>query len=229
MKIPDLKNIDWQELGNNAASQFKNLDPSNPGLWPILPKVGVWLAAAAAALAAIWFFVITPEQETIATLQKDEEELKKNFIKKTKESISLDALKKQKLQVEAYVSQLENQLPGRAEIAKLLSDVNQAGVSQGLQFELFKPSPEVVQSYYAERSVNIAVTGKFHDIGEFSAGIAKLPRIVSLTNMALTLDPARDQLRMEAVVHTYRYLDDSEAAEAKKKEADKKAPGGSPK
>ncbi len=228
MNIPNLKSIDWQALAKEGADQFKNLDPQNPGLWPLLPKVGVWVAAASAAVALIWYVLITPEQEAIVNLKNEENQLREEFQKKTRASINLNDLKKQKKQVEEYVSQLENQLPGKAEMAKLLSDVNQAGVSQGLQFELFKPSPEVVKDYYAERAVNVAVTGRFHDIGEFSASIARLPRIVSLSHLSLVLDPAKDILRMEAIVHTYRYLDDNEAAEAKKKEAEKK-PGGTPK
>ncbi len=228
MNIPNLKSIDWQVLTKEGADQFKNLDPQNPGLWPLLPKFGVWVAAASAAMALIWYVLITPEQEAIANLKNEENQLREEFQKKTRASINLNDLKKQKKQVEEYVSQLENQLPGKAEMAKLLSDVNQAGVSQGLQFELFKPSPEVVKDYYAERAVNVAVTGRFHDIGEFSASIARLPRIVSLSHLSLVLDPAKDILRMEAIVHTYRYLDDNEAAEAKKKEAEKK-PGGTPK
>jgi type IV pilus assembly protein PilO len=228
MNIPNLKNIDWQALSNEVAAQFKNLDPQNPGLWPLLPRLGVWLAAASAAVALIWYALITAEQEAVVTLKNEEVQLREEFRKKTRDSINLGELKKQKQQVQEYVSQLENQLPGKAEMAKLLSDVNQAGVSQGLQFELFKPSPEVVKGYYAERSVNVAVTGRFHDIGEFSASIARLPRIVSLSHLVLVLDPVKDILRMEAIVHTYRYLDDTEAAEAKKKEAEKKA-GGTPK
>ncbi len=227
MNLPNLKNVDWQALSKEAVEQFKNLDPNNPGLWPLLPKLGVWLAAASAAVVLIWYTQITSEQEAVVALKGEEEKLRDEFKKKTRDSISLVQLKKQKQQVQEYVSQLENQLPGKAEMAKLLSDVNQAGVSQGLQFELFKPSPEVVKGYYAERSVNVAVTGRFHDIGEFSASIARLPRIVSLSHLGLVLDPVKDILRMEAIVHTYRYLDDIEAAEAKKKEAEKK-PGGGP-
>ena len=217
MNFQALKEIDWQAVSKDVLDQFKNLDTSNPGVWPFAPRFVVWVVAACAAVGLIWYGFITPKQDAMSGLKAEEERLKEDFIKKTQASINLERLKLQKIQVQAYVSQLENQLPGRAEIAKLLSDVNQAGVSRGLQFELFKPSPEVVKEFYAERGVNIAVTGRFHDVGEFSAGIAQLPRIVSLSDISLkSSEVLRDSLRMEAVIHTYRYLDDNEIAESKK-------------
>jgi len=217
LNIKGLKDIDWQVVAKNVSEQFKNLDTSNPGVWPILPRVGIWVAVACGVIGMVWYALITSEQDEFSRLKGVEGQLRDEFVKKTQASIDLENLKKQKIQVQAYVSQLENQLPGRAEVARLLSDVNQIGVSKGLQFDLFRPSPEVVKTYYAERAVNVVVVGRFHDMGEFSANIARLPRIVSLSDLSLGgVEGMRDVLKMEAVVRTYRYLDDNEVEESKK-------------
>jgi len=128
----------------------------------------------------------------------------------------LEELRKQKLQVEEYVTQLEKQLPGKAEMDALLSDINQAGLGRGLQFELFRPGQVLVREYYAELPISLRVTGRYHDIGNFAADVANLSRIVTLHNM--TISAAKDSsglLSMEATARTYRYLDANEVSEQK--------------
>ena len=142
------------------------------------------------------------------------------------QAVNLNELRKQKLQVQEYVTQLEKQLPGRAEMDVLLSDINQAGLGRGLQFELFRPGQVQVKDYYAELPIAVRVSGRFHDIGAFAADVANLSRIVTLQN--LTITPTRDganSLAMEATARTYRYLDTSEIA-AQKKPAPAAKPGG---
>jgi type IV pilus assembly protein PilO len=124
-------------------------------------------------------------------------------------------LRKQKLQVQEYVTQLEKQLPGKADMDALLSDINQAGLGRGLQFELFRPGQMQTKEYYAELPIAIRVSGRFHDVGSFAADVANLSRIVTLQNVTLvpqTRDPG-GPLIMEATARTYRYLDASEVAE----------------
>ena len=140
------------------------------------------------------------------------------------QAINLEALQAQKVQVDQYVERLQKQLPSKAEMAALLSDINQAGVGRGLQFELFKPGQVVVRDYYAELPIDIKVTGRYHDIGSFAGDMAHLPRIVTLNNMSLST--AKDgTLILDAVAKTFRYLDPDEAATQRdaRKEREKKA------
>src|SRR6185295_1019084 len=145
-------------------------------------------------------------------------------------------LRKQKLQVEEYVTQLEKQLPGKAEMDALLSDINQAGLGRGLQFELFRPGQVAVKDYYAELPIAIKVSGRYHDIGSFAADIANLSRIVTLHNLNLTIPKENNtgNLSMEATARTYRYLDANELEEirlanaAAKAKAAGKPPGAKP-
>ena len=124
------------------------------------------------------------------------------------------------MQVDLYVDRLEKQLPSKAEMGALLSDINQAGAGRGLQFELFKPGQVVVKDYYAEQPIDIKVTGSYHDIGAFASDMANLPRIVTLNNMALTT--GKDgMLTLDAVAKTYRYLDADEVNAQRKTAADK--------
>jgi type IV pilus assembly protein PilO len=127
--------------------------------------------------------------------------------------VNLEELRKQKLQVEEYVTQLEKQLPGKAEMDALLSDINQAGLGRGLQFELFRPGQVLVKEYYAELPISIRVTGRYHDIGAFAADVANLSRIVTLHNMQIAAAGGKDAsglLGMDATARTYRYLDPNE-------------------
>jgi type IV pilus assembly protein PilO len=131
------------------------------------------------------------------------------------QAVNLDALKKQLVQVQQYVTQLEKQLPSKAEMDALLSDINQAGLGRSLNFELFRPGSVSVKEYYAELPITLKVTGKFHDVGAFAADIANLSRIVTLNNISVT--PAKDgNLMMEATAKTFRYLDGDEVQAQRK-------------
>jgi type IV pilus assembly protein PilO len=212
--------IDVGALLEEAASQFRGLNPNQPGQWPLLPKLLAWLAIGILVLAAGWVALLSSEQDELDAERAKEPVLKQDYRAKLGQAVNLPELRKQKLQVEEYVVQLEKQLPGKAEMDALLSDINQAGLGRGLQFELFRPGQVVVKDYYAELPISIRVSGRFHDIGAFAGDIANLSRIVTLHNLAITMPPltgpTRDMtgaLSMEATARTYRYLDPAEIEE----------------
>lgn len=209
------KSISFAEQMGVAQRQFKNLDTKDPSLWPVLPK-GLLCAFIAGAVAIVsWFAFLKDYEVELENERSKEAALRVDYQKKLVKAVSLDALKKQREQIQQYVIQLEKQLPSKAEMAALLSDINQAGLGRSLQFELFKPGQIVVKDYYAELPISIRVTGKYHDIGAFASDIAHLSRIVTLNNIAIA-PGARDGLVMDATARTFRYLD-AEEIQAQKK------------
>lgn len=213
-----------------AQAQFQGINPKEPGQWPMVPKAAAWAGVAVCVVVLLWFALISGATDELTAAQFEEPKLKNEYRDKLAQAVNLEALKKQKAEVEVYVAQLEKQLPGKAEMDALLSDINQAGLGRGLQFELFRPGQVVVKDYYAELPISVKVSGQYNDIGAFAGDIANLSRIVTLHDMAI-MPPAKDtsgSLQMEAIARTYRYLDPSEVAEAKRAAAEKrKAAGGS--
>jgi len=167
-----------------------------------------------------WFLLLSTAHDELDAEHAKEPALKQDYRAKLAQAVNLGELRKQKLQVEEYVTQLEKQLPGKAEMDALLSDINQAGLGRGLQFELFRPGQVAVKDYYAELPISIKVSGRYHDIGSFAADIANLSRIVTLHNLNLTSakDPS-GLLSMEATARTYRYLDTGEIENLRKSAA----------
>ena len=209
-------NFEMSSLFDNAASQFRNLNPNEPGQWPTLPKLAAWVAALAAVVVAGWFLLLSSSTEDLETSRRQEPRLKDDYVARLRQAVNLSELRKQKLQVQEYVTQLEKQLPGKAEMDALLSDINQAGLGRGLQFELFRPGQMQIKDYYAELPIAIRVNGRYHDIGSFAADVANLSRIVTLQNVSIVPAQAKDAtagLTMEATARTYRYLDATEIAE----------------
>ena len=197
---------------NRFANQFRNLDTSDPASWPAAPKALLLAGLAVLIVAVLWFVWLKGVKEEWDTSIAQEQTLKKQYSDKLKKSVNLDALMKQREEVQQYVFLLEKQLPGKAEMDALLLDVNQAGVGRALKFELFKPGTEVTKDYYVELPIAVRVNGKFHDMGEFSADIANLSRIVTLNNVAI--EPNKDgDLVMNSTVKTFRYLTAEEQAE----------------
>ena len=220
--------FDVSSLLDQAASQFRNLNPNEPGQWPSLPKAASWIFAGAAVIVAGWFLVLSGANDELEASRAQEPKLQADYRNRLAQAVNLSELKKQKLQVQEYVTQLEKQLPGRAEMDVLLSDINQAGLGRGLQFELFRPGQVQVKDYYAELPIAVRVSGRYHDIGSFAADVANLSRIVTLQNLAIfpvQRDP-NGSLTMEATARTYRYLDATEIAAQRKPPPPKGAPGG---
>jgi type IV pilus assembly protein PilO len=216
-------NIDFSQLQGKLAAQFKGLDPNDPSKWPALPRYGLCLLLMAAVIGALWYFWLKNSAEELEAARAKEEKLKTEYKGKLAQAVNLDVLKKQREQVQQYVTQLEKQLPSKAEIDALLSDINQAGLGRSLQFEAFRPGAVAVKEYYAELPIAIRITGRYHDIGAFAADVANLSRIVTLNNLALTPNREGSALTLDTTARTYRYLDPEEVA-AQQKAAAK--PGG---
>ncbi|MCE1251320.1 MAG: type 4a pilus biogenesis protein PilO [Comamonadaceae bacterium] len=216
--------IDMAQLQQQLQKQFANLDPKDPSLWPLLPRVLLCVFIAVAVAVALWFAWLTDYEAELDAARAEEVTLRQDYEKKLLKAVSLDLLKKQREQVQQYVIQLEKQLPSKAEMAALLSDINQAGLGRSLQFELFRPGQVVVRDYYAELPIAVRVTGKYHDIGAFASDVAHLSRIVTLNNLSLapaTKDSA-GVLTLDTTARTFRYLDPEEIQAQRKASEGKK-------
>jgi type IV pilus assembly protein PilO len=208
-------NIDLKQSFQSIGAQFQGLQGRHPGQWPLAPRLMLAFGVMAAVIVLGYFFYWSAQFEEQEAGAAREQALRSEYTVKIAQAINLEALQAQKLQVDQYVDRLQKQLPSKAEMAALLSDINQAGVGRGLQFELFKPGQVVVRDYYAELPIDIKVSGSYHDIGSFTGDMAHLPRIVTLNDMTLTT--AKDgTLVLDAVAKTFRYLDPDEAATARK-------------
>lgn len=208
--------IDFPALQERLVSQFRDLDPKDPSLWPALPRYLTLLAVVLLVVAGLWFAWLSSSQDELQAEQGKEVKLRDDYKVKLVKAVNLDTLKKQREQVLQYVTQLEKQLPSKAEMDALLSDINQAGIGRSLQFELFRPGSVSVKEYYAELPIALRVTGKYHDIGAFASDIANLSRIVTLNN--LSIQPRADGafLTMDATAKTFRYLDANEVTAQRK-------------
>jgi type IV pilus assembly protein PilO len=217
-------NIDLKDLTAQLSAQFQGLQGRHPGLWPLAPRLLCAAGVTAAVIGLGYFFYWSGQYEDLDRGEQAETKLRADYRAKIAQAVNLEALQAQKAQVDQYVVRLEKQLPSKAEMAALLSDINQAGLGRGLQFELFKPGQVVVKDYYAELPIDIKVSGSYHDIGSFASDMANLPRIVTLNNLSLTTG-SDGKLSLDAVAKTFRYLDPEELAGQKKARTKKKEKG----
>ena len=217
MAKPSLPQIDFAALSEKLQSQFRGLDPKDPSQWPLLPRFLVCAAVALFVIGGVWYAYLSDFQDQLDAEAAKEVTLRQDYQAKLTKAINLQALKTQREQIRVFVTQLEKQLPSKAEMDALLSDINQAGLGRSLQFELFRPGSVQVRDYYAELPIQVRVTGRYHDMGAFTADVAHLSRIVTLDNLSIT--PAREgQLAMDVTARTFRYLDQDEI-EAQRKAA----------
>lgn len=201
------------------AAQFRGLQGRHPGLWPALPRAVLLVGIVASVLALAWAGYWRNQFEELEAGRVREVQLRKQYVEKLKQAVNLEVLRRQKEQVLQYVNLLEKQLPSKAEMDALLSDINQAGVGRGLQFELFKPGQVVIRDFYAELPINIRLVGNYHDLAAFTSDVSNLARIVTLKDMTMQLQEKTGQLSMDVVARTFRYLDSEEIAQQRREAA----------
>jgi len=208
-----------------TLDEIRRLNPRDIGIWPLPAKIVAILLLILLLLGAAAYFGWMPQYEELEGKENQEQTLRQEYTAKKAQAINLDLHIQQLKEVEQQFGALLRQLPSKSEMDALLSDINQAGLGRGLQFELFKPSQERLQDFYAELPVDVRVTGNYHDIGAFASDVSQLSRIVTLNDIAITnKDPKDMVLTMEAVAKTFRYLDDEEVAAQRKAKDAQKAP-----
>ncbi len=205
-------------------ADLKSLNPKTPGAWPWSVKIMAFMGMFALVIAAGAWFAWLPDWDQLSKKKHEEETLKDTFLNKKKQAINLDLIKKQLQETQESFGALLKQLPSKSEMDALLTDINQAGLGRGLQFDLFRPGPESVKGAFAEQPIAIKVSGNFDDIGRFASDIALLPRIVTLNDISIapTSTSTGGALIMDATAKTFRYLDVQEAKKAAKPAGAKK-------
>lgn len=197
-------------------ADLKNLNPKKPGAWPwpakIIAFAVIFIAVVVAGAMLIW----QGQWDELNKSRAEEAQLKESFLAKKRQAINLDLIKKQLTETQESFGALLKQLPNKSEMDALLTDINQAGLGRGLQFDLFKPGVETVSGSFAVQPITIKVTGNYDDIGKFSSDIAMLPRIVTLNDISINHSGGTGLLTMDAIAKTFRYLDEKEAAAQKK-------------
>ena len=195
----------------NIVDELQSLDVNDVGRWPAAFRGAVIAIVFVAVVGmGVWFTIIKDKRPQLQRAEDDEQQLRLTFENKQRKAANYDAYKAQLTQIEQSFGTMLRQLPGKTEIPSLIVDISQTGLAAGLREKLFVPLSEVPRDFYAEKPINIRLTGGYHEIGNFVSGIAALPRIVTLHNITITPETAGsfDVLSMEVTAQTYRYLDE---------------------
>lgn len=216
--IPKVRKITFEQIVND----FRGMDPNDPGLWPLIPRIVVLAALFAILVACAAWFDWSSQLDTLDQHRAEESKLRDEWKAKKSQAINLAEYQKQLADIDRQFGALLKQLPNRTEMESLLIDVNQAGRGHGLQFVLWRPGSEAIREFYAELPIAIKVTGDYDDIGNFAADIAQLNRIVTLRDITITTPDKASGLVMEANAVTYRYLDEEEVAKQRREKAAEK-------
>lgn len=216
MKAPTMSKIQMPAFDlQTLISDFRTLDPKDPGLWPVLPRIIILIGILLLVLLLGWWFGWRVQFEELDTKQQQETSLKDEWRTKKAQAVNLDEYQKQLAEINRSFGALLKQLPNASEMESLLVDINQAGLGRGLQFDLFKPGTEMMRDFYAELPITVKLSGSYHDLGAFTGDIAKLPRIVTLNDIDVTTTK-EGGLGMSATAKTFRYLDEAEIARQRK-------------
>ncbi len=193
-----------------ALRDLQEIDLNDIGSWPLWLKIAGTGVVCIAILAAGYWFIIKDQYANLQKLQRQEVQLKDSYLKKKALAINLDAYRQQMQEIEDTFGVMLKQLPDKTEVPELLIDITQAGLGRGLQFQTFKPQRTRQEDFYAEMPISLAVSGSYHQLGEFVSDLASLPRIVTIGDLDLTPIKGTDRLLMSATTKTYHYLDEDQ-------------------
>jgi len=210
--VESLRSIDFERLGRD----FKGLDPNDPGMWPLAPRIAVLAVVLVLTVVGAWWFDWSDQLDQLKSSEAAEQNLREEWMGKKRMAVNLDAHRQQLAEIDRQFGALLRQLPNKAEMDSLLADINQAGLGRGLQFDLFKPGSDVVRDFYAEMPITVKVVGAYRDLGAFISDVAKMPRIVTMQDIAIASDKD-GRLMLDGKAVTYRYLDEDELAAQRKK------------
>jgi type IV pilus assembly protein PilO len=214
----------------SVLDQVRELDPNDPGRWPLPFRLGaIGLVFLIAVVAGAYFLVWNSKKPELEKAQAEQQQLLQKLESKAKKAANLDAYKAQLAEMEQSFGAMLRKLPNKTEVPNLLTDISQQGTAAGLDQKLFQPNSQVVKDFYAELPIKMRLTGSFHSIGAFVSGIAALPRIVTLHDVEITQvgkGTGSDQLQLDLTAKTYRYLDDDEQAANQPQQQQKKTPAG---
>ena len=203
---------------SNVMDQIRDLDPNDPGRWPLPFRIGaIGIAFLIAAILLVYLLAWKPKKPEIDTARAEETQLLTTLEGKARKAANLDAYKAQLAEMERSFGAMLRKLPNKTEVPNLLTDISQQGSGAGLDQKLFQPSQQINKDFYAELPIKMRLTGTYHSIGNFVSGIAALPRIVTLHDVEITpagKDAGNDQLQLDVTAKTYRYLDEEEQAAA---------------
>lgn len=209
MNLEELRSLDFKDMGN----------------WPVLPKLGALVVLLVVILVGGYLFDWQGQADTLEAESLKEQELRQTFLDRKTQAVNLDVHRKQLQDIEQSFGAMLKQLPNKAEMEALLTDINQAGLGRGLQFDLFRPAPqETLSEFYAELPITIRVTGSYHDIGSFASDVSQLSRIVTLNDIALSAEKD-GSIALDATAKTYRYLDEAELSAQRRKDGGKTSEG----
>jgi type IV pilus assembly protein PilO len=210
----------------DLMDQLRNIDPNDPGRWPLAIRLGaIGLAFVVAAAGAVYYFAWSPQQPIREQARAEEATLLATLEQKAKKAANLDAYKAQLKEMEQSFGAMLRQLPNKTEVPSLLVDISQKGLEAGLEQKLFQPGASVQHDFYSELPITIRLNGSFHSIGNFVSGVAALPRIVTLHDIAIKSlgKSGSDNLQLDVVAKTYRYLDDEQQAASQSVAANSKS------
>ena len=202
----------------SVLDQVRELDPNDPGRWPLPFRLGaIGLVFLIAVVAGAYFLVWNSKKPELEKAQAEQQQLLQKLESKAKKAANLDAYKAQLAEMEQSFGAMLRKLPNKTEVPNLLTDISQQGTAAGLDQKLFQPNQQNLKDFYAELPIRMRLTGSFHSIGAFVSGIAALPRIVTLHDVEITQvgkAAGSDQLQLDLTAKTYRYLDEDEQAAA---------------
>lgn len=200
---------------------YSNLDYHNPGSFPFVVKALCLVAVMALVLVVAAYAIFGMDgcpNDQIAQKQAEVEKLKAQFYEKAQRANNLEAYEEQKRKLESMLRDQLNMLPNSNEIAQLLSDISKTATDNGLKLEKINWAPEQKKEMYTEIPMDIVIVGDYARMGNFTADVANLSRIVVIEKFDIQhYNKNSDDLKMTMTAKTYKYNEQENKANDKKR------------
>ncbi|WP_024871409.1 type 4a pilus biogenesis protein PilO [Tolumonas lignilytica] len=198
--------------------ELNELDINDIASWPVFAK-SILIAFVCILIGAVGYYALISDSiKKLDQTRQQEIDLKSQFEIRAAQASSLNAYRQQMVQLEDMLKSQLKQLPDKTEVAGLLDDISYIATNNGLKLLRINWEPEVKKEFYTELPMRIDIEGQYDQLGQFSADIAALPRIVLLGSFTINKETKQgntNDIIMSVQAKTYRYDPDQKQTKTK--------------
>ncbi len=132
-----------------------------------------------------YYFLVLPARAEVQRLKEERTGLEGKLLQARAESRNLAGFEAKARDLEQRLIAAREQLPAEKEMPALYRQVSDLATREGLSVSLFQPKPPQTSDYYLSVPIQVIAEGDYHQLGDFFEKLARLPRIVTLSDFKL--------------------------------------------
>ena len=172
---------------------------------PKLPKIVLGVLLLVAIVAGGYYVLISPIDARVTQLRTKNAALQTELAQSRAAVAELDTFRRELDVLNKRLAELREKLPQERETPGLYKALSESARNVGLGVSLFQPREAKPRDYVNELPVTLQAEGDYHQVARFFDLVARLPRVVNVTEIKLTGQRGARTVKADLMLATYTY------------------------